>query len=183
MNKAYTFRIIVLILIIVGIKSPFYISAQGIDLYGGLGATFCDFPDFEKQWGINIRGYVGFTDKFRVAPSFSYFQPEEYSKHGFSQKTTFYEINLDLQYDLYSSSEFQGYPLIGFNISRYKVETDSWLAPQDPVEKTGIGFNLGFGGSYYFIDYLGAFTELKYAIANKDLAHFGLAIGLIYYIL
>jgi hypothetical protein len=145
------------------------ISGDKIRLGGDLA-----FGSEIKNIGFNILGTYDIIDNIRIAPNFTFFLPSKDEFISWSQKTSMWELNIDVHYLLpVKADKIYIYPLAGFNtafLTYTGTAKDSNLIGNPTFEykntNTDFGLNIGVGGDYHITDQLGALLELRYAISN-----------------
>lgn len=172
-KEFYTFAAILIILINLNFTDT--INAQPNNISVGFGPGFCSFPDFAYP-GFGIRGYYGISDELRAVPDFTFYLPKKYTKLGLEETRTFWESNANAHY-VFHFDNFEAYGIGGVNVSGFKITDKGWTVPTGSKSKVGIGFNLGSGAGINFNNNFGLFTEVKYAVVNKGLSHFGFTFG------
>jgi hypothetical protein len=113
---------------------------------------------------------IASVENLSVGGDLTYFLPKEIVNNV---DRTWFEINVNGQYQFYSEQMLSAYALAGINITTYGVKydgpgSDVWRDGSD----TAAGLNLGVGGEYAVNPSLFAFAEFKFVISDYDQAVF-----------
>lgn len=173
------------ILFVVAIMALVASSANAQFKFGG-GVTMGtkmgidDDGDEKMGFGINVRGDYYFSEKFSVAPGFTYFFPG--SPDGIDLSA--WQLNADAHYHFYSNESVSVYGIGGLNYSSMKAEFDltdflgefgDVLSVGGSAEETDneIGIDLGVGANFGKF-----FGELKYDSAFDG--QIALSVGILF---
>jgi len=125
-----------------------------------------------ESLGLQANFYmpIASVENLKVGGDLTYFLPKEIT-NNFDR--TWFEINVNGQYEFYSEQMLSAYALGGINIATvgYKYDgpgSDIWRNSSD----TKPGLNLGVGGEYAFSPSMFAFAEFKFVISDYDQAVF-----------
>ena len=116
----------------------------------------------------NIYTAIPSVTNLSVGGDVIYFFPKDV---GFDIDRTWFEINLNGQYQFYAEQMINAYALGGLNIARVGFKYEG---PGSGVNShdTKLGLNLGVGGEYAFNDSMRAFAEFKFVLSHFDQAVF-----------
>jgi len=147
----------------------------GITLGSKMGLN--DSGEEKMGIGINVRGDYSFSEKFSVAPGFTYFFPS--APEGFDLSA--WQLNADAHYKFYEADAFSLYGIGGLNYSHMKTKFDMGDEMNDlmgafgvdtEVSDNEIGIDLGAG-----INFGQFYGELKYDTAFEQL---GISVGILF---
>lgn len=133
-------------------------SAQGQAMLGGGIAYGADV----EEMGLQARALYGVSDRINVSADVIYYLDG-------IENFSYYEFNVNAQYEFYESGDFSAYGLAGFNYFGFTVLG---------LEGSDSGLNLGAGAYYEIGNSISAFGELKHAIGGSE--QFLLAAGLLF---
>ena len=122
-----------------------------------------------EQPGLRVDGVYDINEQYRAVADLGIFFPDKTDFGGGVQsKVTWWEINANGNYILYTGSEqdFTAYGLGGLNFLTEKISLD---APgSDSYESTTyIGLNIGTGFEYA-LDFANLFGEVKFVLRKRE---------------
>lgn len=169
----------ILFMIVLLIANITLVSAQdykwGARIYGGFGTegSIDDGEGLEMdipKGAIGIQGIYNFSEKFSIAPSFSYYIPksiDEYAGVNIGDiadcKIKRWDINADVHWNILNETQYVIYPLAGLHYHSLKASVDM-EGYKDSDSEGYFGLNLGVGGQYFFTEHIGLGLEAKYQI-------------------
>ncbi|TRX62362.1 outer membrane beta-barrel protein [Carboxylicivirga sp. M1479] len=131
--------------------------------------------------GLNVRATFDISEKFKIAPGFTYFFPG--SPDGMDMSA--WQLNADAQYHFYSNESISIYGIGGLNYSHAKVEFDAGdllddlfgedissfipmgaATAEESDNKIGVdlGAGINFGKFYGEIKYDTAFEQMAFSV-------------------
>jgi outer membrane immunogenic protein len=118
-----------------------------------------------ENLGIGVIGDFSIGDtKFSLSPSFVYYLT---AKNSFV-KTSVWELNANVNYELYTNDMVFVYGLAGLNYTQVKAKADLPGFGSMSSSDGNIGLNIGGGVNFAVSEMLVPFAELKYAISEFD---------------
>ncbi len=118
---------------------------------------------------IGVNAEFGIIEKLALAPDFTYYFTDKLDY----VTTNLWEINLNAHYYFLGQDAFKVFGLGGVNYAHASVKMDAdipFFGTSSSASDSEIGFNLGGGASYAFIESLEAFSTIKYTISSTDQA-------------
>lgn len=149
-----------LILSLVAIASVFSMNAAKGEK--ALGAQF-NYASKHSMVGLGLNFQYEFINNFRVEPEFIYYFESDH--------LTAFNVNLNFNYLIRTSSRFALYPLVGFSYARINPEIG------DGVNR--FGANVGLGSEYSINQHVAFFVEQRFQIL-KDMNQSVTGLGLKY---
>ena len=103
-------------------------------------------PAIYLEKGLFLFGFcgkirVGVAKPIRLEGSFTYFLPKNIKVYGINNKTSMWDVSLNMQTIVTKSDKFLLYPLIGVNVSGMKVKA---LGKSESNTLFGMNFGAGF---------------------------------------
>ena len=135
------------------------ISAGGALMYG----------DEVEQIGLRIDGSYMINEDIDVNANLGLYLPDNTNLGGGNEFTaTYWELNVNGQYSLYTSEEsgLSAYALAGINVLGVSTEFSGPNVSGSDSDSE-IGLNIG-GGASYPMNFGNLFGELKYVIGDAD---------------
>lgn len=132
------------------------------------GIHFGYGTEIEKP-AIGVNGEFGILEKLSLAPDFTYYFTDKLDY----VTTNLWEINLNAHYNFLGQDKFKVFGLGGLNYAHSSVKADvdiPFFGTSSSSSDSEVGFNLGGGATYAFIESLEAFSTIKYTISSTDQA-------------
>lgn len=112
---------------------------------------------------------IASVENLSVGGDLTYFLPKEFANN---YEHTWFEINVNGQYQFYSEEMLSAYALAGINIATRGFNYDGPGNAFLDYNETKGGINLGVGGEYAVSPSLFAFAEFKFVVSDFDQAVF-----------
>ena len=123
-------------------------AAQGEKAFGGQFS----YASKHSMVGLGLNFQYEFVDNFRIEPEFIYYFESDH--------VSAFNVNLNLNYLIRTSSKFAIYPIAGFSYARVTPEIG------DGVNR--FGANVGVGAEYTINNHFGFYVEERFQIL-KDM--------------
>ena len=123
---------------------------------------FLGFGSEVEQAGLGINGEFIISEKVGISPNLLFYFPK---KNG-PYKTSFWELNGNVNYYFLNDQPVSVYGLAGLNITNVKVKYDAFGSDYSNSDSE-FGLNLGLGANFHVGNIL-PFAELKYTISDFD---------------
>lgn len=140
---------------------------------------------FENRYGgggLNVGAVFAVSEDIDLAPSLSFFFPDDYRRGGYVYDYDLWMIDLDGHYNvrIEDVESLKLYGLLGLNLTTLSLDVEGPGFGEDYDDSSSeLGLNVGIGAKYDFAGGpLGAYTELKYIAGDADQGVF--TIGLTY---
>jgi outer membrane immunogenic protein len=137
----------------------FSVASQAQIRVGG----FLGFGSEVEQAGIGINGEFVLSEKVAISPNLLFYFPK---KNG-NIKTSFWELNGNLNYYFLNSEPVSVYGIAGLNVTSIKVKYDDNAFFDNDYSDSEVGLNLGIGANFTVGNVL-PFSELKYTVSDFD---------------
>lgn len=113
--------------------------------------------------GVNAVFPLG-NDKLAISPSFFYYFP----KTSFNVKTTWWELNGNVNYTFSETGIAQIFAIGGLNITGVTVKFEGGIFGNTKASDTELGLNIGIGSNFDIGSSILPFVEAKYVLGNAD---------------
>lgn len=105
---------------------------------------------------VGVKGLIGLPLKLALAPSVNYWFPKDVGV----QTVNYWDLNVDVHYNLLHVGPLKVYPLVGVNYSH-------WSLKDTDLSDGQVAANVGAGAQVKFLPMLGASIEAKALIGDN----------------
>ncbi len=111
-------------------------------------------------FGLGALGEFYLTDEISFSPQLQYFFPKRFAG---GPRSSFWEVNTNLNYYFYRSSEAQIYGLGGLNFANVSGTSNPFSSIN-----AKLGLNLGVGANFEINESFTPFAEARYVLSSYD---------------